>query len=110
MELYVRNIIPWFVVLFIFFFFILLIGLFSSKDWVPKPWFSWIIIGVLILIFLIAAIKVFNPIFHPDLGIASGEGISLIEQIRDYYGSSKLFGSVLLIIIAAAVSWVITKK
>ena len=109
LELYVRNIIPWFVVLFIVVFFILLIGLFSSKDWVPKSWLGWVIIGILVLIFLISAIRVFNPVFHPDLGIASGEGTSLLEQLRGYMGGG-IVGSILLIAIAILVAWIITKK
>ena len=50
--------------------------------------FAWVIVGILVIIFLIAAIKVFNPVFHPDLGIASGEGTSMLEQIRGYMVSS----------------------
>ena len=109
MELYVQTIVPWFVVLVIVVFFILMIGFFSSKDWVPKPWLAWIIIIVLLIIFLIAAIKVFNPVFHPDLVVTSGENTSLVEQIRGYLGGG-VMGSILLLIIAGVVAWVITKK
>ena len=61
------------------------------------------------MIFLISAIKVFNPVFHPDLIITSGEGTSLIEQIR-YGASGTLFGTILLIVIAGVVSWILVKK
>jgi|SRR3989344_2824112 len=109
LELFVRTIIPWFVVLVIAVFLILVIGFFSSKDWVPKSGFGWVVIIVLIVIFLISAIYVFNPVFHPDLGVASGEGTSLLQQIGSYM-SSGVLGSILLIIIAIIVAWIITKK
>lgn len=109
LELFVRTIIPWFVVLVIAVFLILIIGFFSSKSWVPKSGFAWVIIVVLLVIFLISAIYVFNPVFHPDLGVTSGESTSLLQQIRGYMDGG-VVGSIILIIIAIIVAWVITKK
>ncbi len=109
LELFVRTIIPWFIVLVVAVFLILIIGMFSSKDWVPKSGFAWIIIVVLLVIFLISAIYVFNPIFHPDLGVASGGSTSLLQQIKGYMGGG-VVGSIILIVIAIIVAWVITKK
>ena len=110
LRLYVETIIPWFVVLVVVVFFILLLGMFSSKDWVPKSWLAWIFVGVLVVIFLISAIYVFNPVFHPDLIIAPGGGESFWVQVTDFFGSSRVAGSILLIIVAVIVSWVLTKK
>ncbi len=112
MELFVRTVIPWFAVLIIVLFLVLLLGLFSSKDWVPQSWLGWVFIGLLGLIFLISAIKVFNPIFHPDLILTSGAegyGNSFGEQITDFFTSSKVAGSLLLVVVAVVVSWVLTK-
>jgi len=109
LDLYVQTIIPWFVVLTVVVVFVLMLGMFTSEDWIPKSWFGWVVVGVLILIFLISAIRVFNPVFHPDLGLASGEGTSILEQFRGYIGGG-IVGSILLIIIAIIVAWVITKK
>ena len=113
LELYVQTIVPWFVVLLVCVFLVLLIVSFSSKDleWLMwfKGGFAWAVLIILIIVFLIAAIRVFNPIFHPDLGITSGEGTSLLEQLS-YASEGRIFGTVLLIIIAAAVSWVITRS
>jgi len=110
-ELYVRTIIPWFVVLMIIVFLVLLIAMFSTKAWdkIMTPAFAWIVVGVLILIFLIAAIYVFNPVFHPDLGVTSGQGNSMIEQIRGWLDGG-VAGSILLLVIAVIVAWVLTKK
>jgi len=112
LELYVRTIIPWFVILFIIVFLVLLIAGFSTKslDKIMTSKFAWFIVAVLVIIFLIAAIRVFNPIFHPDLVIASGEGTSLGEQVKGFFGSSKWAGSLLLFLIAAVVAWFISKK
>ena len=111
LDLYVKTIIPWFIVLFISVFLVLLIAGLSTKelDKIMTKSFAWIVIIILLIIFLISAIKVFNPVFHPDLIITSGEGTSLIEQIS--YGSGgRVFGTILLIIIAIVVSWVLTRK
>lgn len=110
LDLYVRTVVPWFVVLFICLFLVLLLGGLASKD-VMKAAGSkggWVAIALLIIIFLIAAIKVFNPVFHPDLIITSGEGTSLVEQIR-YGADGTVFGTLLLIVIAGLVSWVLFK-
>jgi len=109
LKLYIETILPWFVVLLVIVFLVLIMGFFSSKDWSPKSWFAWIIIIVLIAIFLISAIYVFNPVFHPDLGLASGQGTSMLEQISGYFDGGFL-GSILLLIIAGIVAWVITRK
>ena len=109
LKLYVQTIIPWFVVLLVIVFLVLLMGLFTSKDWVPKSWFAWIVIIILIIIFLISAIKVFNPVFNPDLGITSGQGTSMLEQLGGYFKGGFL-GSLLLLVIAGIVAWVITRK
>ena len=86
-----------------------MLGMFTSKDWVPKSWLGWIVVGILILIFLIDAIRVFNPVLHPDLIVTSGQGTSFAEQIKGYLDGG-IFGSVLLLVIAGVVAFVITRK
>lgn len=111
-EIYVREIIPWFVILVIVVFLILVIAGFTKNlDAITKPWFMWLIVIILGIIFLIAAIRVFNPVFHPDLVITSGEsGPGVIQQFKDFITSSKVAGSVILLIVATLVAWVVTKK
>lgn len=110
LDLYVRTIVPWFVVLFICVFLVLLLGGLATKDLgkFMGNWLGWVSVILLVIIFLISAIKVFNPVFHPDLIITSGEGISLMSQIV-YGASGTVFGTILLIIIAGIVSWVLVK-
>ena len=110
LDLYVQTIIPWFIVLFIMVFLVLLIAGLSTKDLskIMSTKFAWAVIAILLVIFLVAAIKVFNPVLHPDLIVTSGEGTSLVEQIR-YAAGGTVFGTILLIIIAGIVSWVLVK-
>lgn len=110
-DLYVRTIIPWFIVLFVMVFLILLITGLSNKDIskVIGSKFAWVVISILVVVFLIAAIKVFNPIFHPDLIITSGDGAGVVSQLREYL-DSRWVGGILLVIVAIAVSYVLTKK
>ena len=111
LDLYVRTIIPWAAVLLAVVFLVLLVGgLAAGKlEVITKSWFAWIFVVILIIIFLIAAIKVFNPVLNPNLGVTSGEGTSLLQQIKDNL-SSGILGSILLLIIAGVVAWLITKK
>ena len=112
LDLYVRTIVPWFVVLFIVLFLILLLGGFAGgkTDWIMGKGIGIVFVMLLVIVFLIAAIRVFNPVFHPDFGITGGEnGPSMISQLTGFFGTSKVIGSILLIIIAAIVAWVVTK-
>lgn len=110
LELYVQTIIPWFVVLLVCIFLALVVAGLATKDLekIMTSKFAWAMIAILVVIFLIAAIKVFNPVFHSDLGVTSGEGTSLIEQISTATGG-RFLGTILLIVIAIAVAWVLTR-
>jgi len=113
LELYVRTIIPWFVVLAVIAFLVLLMAGFVKGD-LKDIMTSKVgrVFGIILIgIFLIAAIKVFNPVFHPDLVITSSDQApGVVHQIKEFFSSTKIAGSVLLLIIAAIVAKVITKK
>jgi len=114
-ELFIRTLIPWFIVLIVVLFFILLIAGLAIKDvkglhkFIGNK-FVWIFIALLVIVFFISSLYVFNPIFHPTLGLAPGDGESIVSQIGDYISSSGLGGFIILLIIAGVVAWVITKK
>jgi len=111
-ELYVRSIIPWFAVLFVIVFLILLIAGLSTKnlDKIMITGFAWVMVAILVVAFLIIAIKVFNPVLHPDLIVTSGEGIQvgIVEQLRDIL-DTRVVGGLLLMVSAGIVAFVITK-
>ncbi len=112
-ELYVKTIIPWFVILFIMVFLVLLVAGLSTKelDKMMTTKFAWVVVAILIIVFVVAAIRVFNPVFHPDLIIAEGgNGPGAVSQIRnffDYPGGSS--GSIVLLIVMGLVFWVLTR-
>lgn len=95
---YVQTVTPWFVVLVVVLFFILIIiGLSQQKiEDIMKPGFVWVFIVALILVFLLAATKVFAPVWWDVKEFISNEG--------------RIAGGILLLIIAALAAWVITKK
>ena len=111
-ELYIRTIIPWFAILFVIVFLILLIAGLATKnlDGIMTNKFAWVIIAVLVAIFLTAAIRVFNPVLHPDLVITSGDGTQqgIVQQMTDIL-DSRVAGGLLLLVIAAIVAFVITR-
>ncbi len=114
LDLYVTTITPWFVVLLVCLFFVLVIMGFSAPAKVLEkmltPAFAWAVVGILILIFLIAAIRVFNPVFHPDLIITSGEGgPGIVYQVRQIF-DNRVGGSILLLVVAAVAAWFLTNK
>ncbi len=111
-ELYVRTVIPWFVVLLVVVFLILIIAGFTKNlDAIMKPRFAWLIIIILGIVFLVSAINVFNPVFHPDLVITGSEsGPGVVQQFKDFLSSSKIAGSFVLLVVAVIVAWVVTKK
>lgn len=111
LDFYVRTIVPWFVVLIVCVFLVLMLFGFATNklDWIRTKGFGFALVGILLLIFLIAAIRVFNPVFHPDLILTTGEHTSLMRQIFNP-GNDRTLGTVLLVVVAAAVAYVITKK
>ncbi len=111
-EQYVRTIIPWFAVLIVCVFLVLVIAGLSAKDLgvIMKPWFAWVIIAILIMIFVLAAIRVFNPVFSAQYGVDSGnpDDAQFVSLLRGIF-NSQIGGGILLLIIAIIVAWVVTK-
>ncbi len=99
---YVQTVTPWFVVLIVALFFILIIiGLSQQKiEDIMKPSFVWVFIVLLILVFLISAIKVFPAAF----GSAWNDIIGFVTY------KERIAGAIILLIIAGITAWIITKK
>ena len=110
-DQYVRTIVPWFAVLLVSVFLVLVLAGLSTKDLgkIMTNKFAWVVIAILIVIFVIAAIRVFNPVFNWEYGVSSGDRPQVISQIRDLFNNA-VGGSILLLIVAALVAWVITRK
>jgi hypothetical protein len=110
-DQYIRTIVPWFAVLLVCVFLVLLLAGLSTKDLgkIMTSKFAWVVIAILIVIFIIAAIRVFNPVFNWDYGVSSGDHPQVISQIGGLF-SNAIGGGILLLIIAIIVAWVITRK
>ncbi len=109
---YVTSVVPWFSVLIVAIFFILLIVGFSQKDFtIIKPWFTWVFVILLIIVFLVAAVKVFNKQLGPYLPESDEEPDSSFGlRLKNFLYSQEFLGTLLLLVIAVIVSWVITKE
>ena len=112
-DIYVQTIVPWFAILLVCVFLVLLVAGLSTKDLagIMTNKFAWVVVFILIIIFLIAAIQVFNPVFHPnDMIVSGGEGeMGVVQQIRDIF-STNVGGTILLLVIVGIVAWVIGQK
>ena len=95
---YVQLVTPWFVILLIALFFMMMIVGLSQKELEKfmKPQVTWVFVGLLSLIFLWSAIVVFNPFFGP--------------YIHRFTYDQSISGAVILTIVAAAASFIITWK
>jgi len=107
----VENVIPWFAMLVVALFFIMILMAFSQGDVnkMMKPWFGWIFVIVLIVIFLISLMQVYYGVIYPYLpGYSGNVGDPFLLQLKDFFYSSQVLGAFLLLILAAFTAWVIT--
>lgn len=113
-DLYVQTIVPWFVLFLVIVFFVLVVAGFATKDLekIMTTKFAWALIAILLVIFLIAAIRVFNPIFHQGLFLTSGTdgGTTMMSQIFNFLRTSSYAGSVLLILVTLVFAWLVTRS
>jgi hypothetical protein len=110
---FVSTLLPWVVILTICIFFVLvIIGMSQNKvEDIMKPGFAWVLVAILVVMFLISAIIVFNPVLKPYLpGPPDTGGEDFLLSVKHFLYSEKFLGAVLLLIIAAATSWVLTKS
>jgi len=106
--------IPWVIVFTIILICILiLVASIGNLDKIVKnPKIAMIIVVVIIVIFLVSAINVFGPIIRPYLPTATSEtgGVPELLQVKHVLFSPGILGMIVLLIIAAIASWIITKK
>jgi len=110
---YVQVILPWFSILLIALFLLLVIVGFSQKDMSKfmAPWLAWVFIAFLVIIIIISAIVVFNPVLNPYLpGQPDSGGNNFLISVKNFVYSEKFLGAVLLLVLAAITSWVLLKK
>lgn len=110
---FVETIIPWFVILIICLFFVMILVGFSQNDVgkFMKGSMSWVFVGLLVLIFLISAIVVFNPVLSPYLpGQPDTGGETFLLSVKHFVYGERFLGALLLFIIAGVASWILAKE
>jgi hypothetical protein len=98
----IQTVMPWFVILIVSLFFLMMIVAFSQKemDKFMKPWLAWVFIGLMVLIFLFSAIKIFNPQLAPYLpGASDAGGDPTLIALKNIVYSQEFLGAVLIVII-----------
>lgn len=111
----VLSVIPWFAVLLIALFLIMILVNFMGKqEMVIGKGFAWVFVVLLIIIFLVAGIKVFSGTLGPYLPWASVNDVQDADPaLVGFFGwlySPPVTGFILLVIVAALVSWVLVKN
>ena len=103
---YILNIVPWFAVLLICLFLILVITGFIGKDLTSwNKGFGIAFVIILIIGFLISAIVVFSSYLNPYIPASL-----TATSIRDWFFSSQVLGALFLLIVSFIVSWVLIKS
>jgi hypothetical protein len=95
---------PWIAVTLVMIFFVLVLFAFvhgNIEDVVKSPIVTIILVAVILIIFIVAAVNAFGPFF-----LQTEEKTGLIGFLI----SPTILGGIILLIIAAIASWVLTKK
>jgi len=99
---YIETVTPWFVVLVVALFFIMILVGFSQLKFekILTPGFMWVFVVILIVIFLVAGIKVFPALFG-----------DVWDEVTGFVtNEARITGGIILLIVAALAAWVISKK
>ena len=98
--------IPWVIIfVFVVFFMLLTITLVRGKidDLVESPIIALIIVAIILTIFIFAALNVFGPL------VSQGAFSPEAQTAFDYISTPQFIAFVIILIVAAAVSWQVTK-
>ncbi len=108
----VLNVLPWFAVLLIALFLLMvLIGFMGKTDAIMNKGVGWIFVVLLIITFLVSGVKVFSGTIGAYLpgSPTLGTGNPNLTNFFQWVYSPQVSGATILIIVAALVSWVLVK-
>ena len=104
---------PWIAVFLIALFFIVMMLTFlhgNLDEVVKSPAISIVLIVVLLIIFVISAVNVFGPLITSYLPGGSEAALTPQQaQAKHFFVNPAVIGAIILLIIAAVASWVLTK-
>lgn len=107
LRIYVQTITPWFGALLVSLFFILVLMGVIGDAGKTHGFLRWFFLVAGLLIFLISGIVVFSGTLAPWL---PGTPESFGNPVADWIYSPQVIGAVILIVIAAAVSWALVRE
>ena len=110
----VLNVIPWFSLLLIALFLIMaLIGFMGKTDAMMGKGVAWVFVILLIIIFIVSGVKVFSSSISPYLPDATYTEVSAgnpnLVHFFSWLYSPRVKGFLLLVAVAAGVTWVLVK-
>ncbi len=105
---YLQAIVPWFAILLVSLFFILVLTGFIGDSNALKKTIGQIFVYVLLLVFVIAAFFVFSSLISPYLPGGSQTGANPdVLKLTSWLFESKTAGAFWLIVVSALVSWIL---
>lgn len=109
---YVLTIVPWFAVLILSLFFLLvLLGFVGKSTEFMHKGIGIAFVVLLIIVFLVSGIVVFADVVGPYLpGSSTAGGNPQILKFTDWLYSPQVSGAILLLAVSALVSWVLVRK
>lgn len=107
---YVENIVPWFVMFVISLFLVMLMMGFVGKmsDSLHKG-IGIAFVAIVIIMFVVSAIVVFNDSLSPYLPWSSDSGTGSAGEFTNWFYSGRVMGAVLLIVVSAIVSLILIR-
>jgi hypothetical protein len=105
---YLQAIVPWFAILLVSLFFILILTGFIGDSNALKKNMGTVFVYVLLLVFIVAAFFVFSSLLSPYLPGGSRIGANPdVLRITSWLFESKTAGAFWLIVVSAFVSWIL---
>ncbi len=106
---YLQAVVPWFAILLVSLFFILIFtGFIGDKDDALKKGIGRMFVFALLLVFLVAAFFVFSSLISPYLPGGNGRGADpSLLRFTSWFFESKTAGAFWLIAVSAFVSWIL---
>ncbi|MDP4039200.1 MAG: hypothetical protein Q8P57_01310 [Candidatus Pacearchaeota archaeon] len=109
---FVLEIVPWFAVLLMLLFFILIFVNFLGKGEIAGKGIGWVFIVLMFFVFIGVGFKIFAGGFAPYLpGYFYGyEGNPALLGFTDWLYSPRIAGAIILLVVGGIVSWFLVKK
>lgn len=109
---YLETIVPWFAILLISLFFILVMtGFIGDKADFLKKWFGVVFVFLLFIVFLVSAFFVFSSSISPYLpGGDESKANPYVLDATSWIFNSRSGGALLLLLVSALVSWILVRS